>query len=66
MENRERQLIRLARTNSSRKDLTELEQYEHRAMFTAIEAGDVERACEAAASHLKYPARRLTLYIQGV
>ncbi|WP_081423832.1 FadR/GntR family transcriptional regulator [Celeribacter ethanolicus] len=64
LENRVRHLIRQARTNSSRKGLTDLVQDEHRAIFAAIEAGDAERAREAAASHLKNAAMRLTLYMQ--
>nr|WP_053084935.1 FCD domain-containing protein [Nereida ignava] len=64
LENRVRHLIRQARTNSSRKGLTELVQDEHRAIFNAIEAGDAERAREAAAAHLKNAAKRLTLYTQ--
>lgn len=66
LENRVRNLIRAARTNTARFEGLAYEvQKEHVAIYEAIAAGDPEAAKTAAESHLRNAAARLRLYRKG-
>ncbi|MGF1608754.1 MAG: FadR/GntR family transcriptional regulator [Kiloniellales bacterium] len=66
LENRVRNLIRAARTNTARFEGLAYEvQKEHVAIYEAIAAGDPELAKAAAEKHLRNAAARLQLYRKG-
>jgi DNA-binding FadR family transcriptional regulator len=61
-----RRLIRRARSNTAANyaDLIQAVQDEHKAIFSAIEAGDALTAGNAAEVHLRNAAKRLNTYLQ--
>lgn len=66
MEKRIRHVIRSARAASARiEGLPQRVQVEHEAIFAAIEAGDPDAARNAAETHLRNAADRISLYRAG-
>lgn len=65
LEQHARKLIRQARSNTATNysDLIQDVQDEHKAIFSAIEAGDSTAAGHAAETHLRNAAKRLNMYL---
>lgn len=66
LEQHARKLIRQARSNTAvnYSELIQDVQDEHKAIFSAIEAGDADGAGQAAETHLRNAAQRLNMYLQ--
>lgn len=67
LEHSVRRLIRRARSNTKANstDLVEAVQEEHKAIFSAVKAGDPDAAARAAEQHLANAAKRLKLYLKS-